>query len=104
MHYIEVSDPLPRTRRTSRKKVSSSSGRSSASRCSSRPSSLEVRQFGRWVSSEAGLISFAESSYRKMTLDCSGSLRPPGFFDGDPQLLKLAIQAYALGTAYEFDP
>ena len=25
-------------------------------------------------------------------------------FDGDPQLLKLAIQAYALGIAYEFDP
>jgi hypothetical protein len=25
-------------------------------------------------------------------------------FDGDPRLLKLAIQAYALGIAYEFDP
>jgi hypothetical protein len=25
-------------------------------------------------------------------------------FDGDPQLLRLAIQAYALGIAYEFDP
>jgi SNF2-related domain len=26
------------------------------------------------------------------------------FFTGDPQLLKLAVQAYALGIAYEFDP
>jgi hypothetical protein len=25
-------------------------------------------------------------------------------FDGDPQLLRLAVQAYALGIAYEFDP
>lgn len=25
-------------------------------------------------------------------------------FDGDPQLLKQAVQAYALGIAYEFDP
>jgi hypothetical protein len=25
-------------------------------------------------------------------------------FNGDPQLLKLAVQAYALGIAYEFDP
>jgi hypothetical protein len=32
-----------------------------------------------------------------------GSLTSRSFY-GDPQLLKLAVQAYALGIAYEFDP
>ncbi len=56
-----------------------------------------------------GLVGSRTHQFRRVQLSESdlGLLRiveTTRSFDGDPQLLKLAIQAYALGIAYEFDP
>jgi SNF2 family DNA or RNA helicase len=56
-----------------------------------------------------GLVGSRTHQFRRVQLseDDMGLLRiveTSQSFDGDPQLLKLTIQAYALGIAYEFDP
>lgn len=61
---------------------------------------------GRWT---LGLVGAQSERFRSVTLgeaDLS-SLTLIGAdhsFDGDPHLLRLALQAYALGIAWEFDP
>src|SRR5713101_5486799 len=56
-----------------------------------------------------GLVGSRTHQFRRVQLSVNdlGLLRiieTSRSFDGDPLLLKLAIQAYALGIAYEFDP
>ncbi len=59
-----------------------------------------------WV---AGLVGMQSERYRKVTLtvrDLEGLtiLDTRHTYDGDGQLLRLGLQAYSLGIAYEFDP
>src|ERR1700722_4913442 len=61
---------------------------------------------GSWV---AGLVGLQTEKFRRVTL--SGTdlaslaiLSAARSFDGDGNLLRLGIQAFALGIAYEFDP
>jgi len=61
---------------------------------------------GTWV---LGLVGTQSECYRKVTLTqhelSSLDIIDTVFtYDGDGQLLKLGIQAYSLGIAYEFDP
>lgn len=61
---------------------------------------------GTWV---VGLVGTKSDRFRRVTLTEHdlGSLRildSHQSFDGDPRLLRLGLQAYALGIAYEFDP
>lgn len=61
------------------------------------------------VSWTVGLVGTQTERFRKVTLtaDQVASLRvlePEYSFDGDGRLLRLGLQAYALGIAYEFDP
>jgi hypothetical protein len=59
-----------------------------------------------WI---VGLVGTQSERFRKVTLtaDQVASLQvlePEHSFDGDGRLLRLGLQAYALGIAYEFDP
>src|SRR5262247_380118 len=59
-----------------------------------------------WV---VGLVGMQTERYRKVTLTTDqlrhlAILDPRRSFDGDGRLLRLGLQAYALGIAYEFDP
>jgi superfamily II DNA or RNA helicase len=59
-----------------------------------------------WV---VGLVGLRSERFRKVTLTAADLatltvLHPQHSFDGDGRLLRLGIQAYALGIAYEFDP
>ncbi len=59
-----------------------------------------------WV---VGLAGTQSERFRKVTLtaadlDCLTVLDAEHSFDGDGRLLRLGLQAYALGIAYEFDP
>src|SRR5262245_56352656 len=59
-----------------------------------------------WV---VGLVGTRSERFRKVTLTAQQLqvltvLDPQYSFDGDGDLLRLGIQAYALGIAYEFDP
>jgi superfamily II DNA or RNA helicase len=59
-----------------------------------------------WV---VGLVGVQSERFRKVTLTAADLatltvLHPQHSFDGDGRLLRLGIQAYALGIAYEFDP
>ncbi len=59
-----------------------------------------------WV---AGLVGIQSERYRKVTLtsrdlDSLTILDSRSSYDGDGRLLRLGLQAYALGIAYEFDP
>ena len=61
---------------------------------------------GAWV---LGLVGSRSQKFRRVTLGPEevGLLRvleSVPSYDGDPQLLRLALQAHALGIAYEFDP
>jgi len=61
---------------------------------------------GGWV---VGLVGTRTERFRKVTLGAAdlGSLSAVSAglsFDGDGHLLRLGLQAYALGIAYEFDP
>jgi superfamily II DNA or RNA helicase len=61
---------------------------------------------GTWV---VGLVGTQSDRYRKVTLTQSDlqrlTIREPGHtYDGDGRLLRLGLQAYSLGIAYEFDP
>ena len=67
-----------------------------------------VRANGRW-SWVVGLVGTQSERFRKVTLtgaDLEGLtvLDAGCTFDGDGRLLRLGLQAYALGIAYEFDP
>ena len=75
----------------------------------SEPMQVEtVREAGpaAWV---LGLVGSRSQKFRRVTLgpDEMALLRvldSVPSYDGDPQLLRLALQAHALGIAYEFDP
>lgn len=59
-----------------------------------------------WV---LGLVGVQSERFRRVTLTIADLkqltiLEPGNSFNGDGRLLRLGIQAYALGIAYEFDP
>lgn len=59
-----------------------------------------------WV---VGLVGTQSERFRKVTLTAAELARltildAQHSFDGDGRLLRLGLQAYALGIAYEFDP
>lgn len=61
---------------------------------------------GSWV---VGLVGTQSERFRKVTLTADDLARLTVFetqseFNGDGRLLRLGLQAYALGIAYEFDP
>jgi superfamily II DNA or RNA helicase len=61
---------------------------------------------GTWI---AGLVGLQTERFRNVTLTTQDLLRlhiqdAASSFDGNGQLLRLGIQAYSLGIAYEFDP
>src|SRR6266568_870756 len=61
---------------------------------------------GRWT---LGLVGTHSERYRSVTLgeadlNLLTLIGGDHSFDGDPRLLRLGLQAYALGIAYEFDP
>ena len=61
---------------------------------------------GNWV---VGLVGVQSEKFRKVTLTAAdlerlAVLDSEHSFDGDGRLLRLGLQAYALGIAYEFDP
>src|SRR5437764_952003 len=67
-----------------------------------------VRSHGNdaWV---VGLVGTETERFRSVTLTVHDLktlkiLSPAGSYDGDGKLLRLGLQAYALGIAYEFDP
>jgi SNF2 family DNA or RNA helicase len=56
-----------------------------------------------------GLVGTRTERFRKVTITTADleslTIIQPGFtYDGDGQLLRLGLQAYSLGIAYEFDP
>ena len=60
-------------------------------------------------SAELGVVGTRTQLFRSVTLSAADlsrlkTVRPQARYDGDPKLLRLALQAYALGIAYEFDP
>jgi len=61
---------------------------------------------GTWV---VGLVGTQSERFRKVTLTAQDlanlTIRDAGFsYDGDGRLLRLGLQAYSLGIAWEFDP
>jgi hypothetical protein len=61
---------------------------------------------GRWV---VGLCGLSTEKFRKVTLTAADLAqlqvqRPQFTYRGDGQVLRIGIQAYSLGIAYEFDP
>ena len=61
---------------------------------------------GSWI---VGLVGIQSERFRKVTLTAediaSLTVHEPGFtYTGDGRLLRLGLQAHALGTAWEFDP
>ena len=56
-----------------------------------------------------GLVGTRTERFRNVTLSASDLnaltiLDPTATYDGDPSLLRLGLQAYSLGIAYDFDP
>jgi len=59
-----------------------------------------------WI---VGLVGTSSERFRKVTITAEDVKRltlldPQRSFNGDGRLLRLGLQAYALGIAYEFDP
>ena len=57
----------------------------------------------------AGLVGQNSGQFREVTLTAEdiaqlNAIDPNASYDGDGELLKLALQAYTLGIAHEFDP
>ena len=57
----------------------------------------------------AGLVGQNSGQFREVTLTAGdiaslNTIDPNASYDGDGELLKLALQAYSLGIAHEFDP
>jgi superfamily II DNA or RNA helicase len=75
----------------------------------SEPMRIETVQPNGPASWVVGLVGMQSERFRKVTLTASdlatlSILHPQHSFDGDGRLLRLGLQAYALGIAYEFDP
>jgi len=73
------------------------------------PMRVETVQANGTASWSVGLVGTNSERFRKVTitaadLDRLTVLDPQQSFNGDGRLLRLALQAYALGIAYEFDP
>jgi superfamily II DNA or RNA helicase len=71
-----------------------------------RVETVQVTGPGSWV---VGLVGTRSERFRKVTLTAADLdrltiLDARHSFDGDGRLLRLGLQAYALGIAYEFDP
>src|SRR5262249_46366448 len=59
-----------------------------------------------WI---VGLVGMTSERFRKVTMTAEDlrrvtMLEPQRSFNGDGRLLRLGLQAYALGIGYEFDP
>jgi superfamily II DNA or RNA helicase len=61
---------------------------------------------GTWTVGLAGQQSerFVSATLSQADLSSLKILRPSATFDGDPTTLRLGLQAYQLGVAYEYDP
>ena len=75
----------------------------------SEPMRVETAREGAAGSWTVGLVGTQTERFRKVTLTAddltSLTIQQPGFvYDGDGALLRLGLQAYALGIAWEFDP
>ena len=75
----------------------------------SEPMRVETAREGAAGSWTVGLVGTQTERFRKVTLTAddltSLTIHQPGFaYDGDGALLRLGLQAYALGIAWEFDP
>src|SRR5262245_39965601 len=75
----------------------------------SEPMRVETVQANGPASWIVGLVGMQTERFRKATLTEADLatltiLHPQCSFDGDGRLLRLGLQAYALGIAYEFDP
>jgi superfamily II DNA or RNA helicase len=75
----------------------------------SEPMRVETVQANGLASWVVGLVGTQSERFRKVTLteadlDRLTVLDAERSFDGDGRLLRLGLQAYALGIAYEFDP
>ena len=73
------------------------------------PMRVEVVQSNGVASWMVGLVGTNSERYRKVTISADDLERlmvidPRHSFNGDGRLLRLGLQAYALGIAYEFDP
>ena len=73
------------------------------------PMRIETVQANGPASWVVGLVGTQSERFRKVTLTAADSKRltildAQRSFDGDGRLLRLGLQAYALGIAYEFDP
>src|SRR3990170_6712265 len=71
-----------------------------------RVETLQANGPASWV---VGLVGTQSERFRKVTLTGTDFDRltvhdAEHSFDGDGRLLRLGLQAYALGIAYEFDP
>lgn len=71
-----------------------------------RVETIQANGPGTWI---VGLVGTQSERFRKVTLTTSELqqlkiLDARHSFDGDGRLLRLGLQAYALGIAYEFDP
>ena len=75
----------------------------------SEPMRVETVRAAGHVTWIAGLVGTQSERFRNVTLTAQDIetltiLDTQSTFDGDGQLLRLGLQAYALGIAYEFDP
>ncbi len=75
----------------------------------SEPMRVETVQSNGPASWVVGLVGLQSERFRKVTLTAKDLDRltfmyPQSSFDGNGRLLRLGLQAYALGIAYEFDP
>jgi superfamily II DNA or RNA helicase len=73
------------------------------------PMRVETVQSNGAASWIVGLVGANSERFRKVTMSAEDLLRltvldPSHSFNGDGRLLRLGLQAYALGIAYEFDP
>ena len=73
------------------------------------PMRVETVQANGSASWVVGLVGASSERFRKVTLSTDDlqrltALEPQHSFKGDGRLLRLGLQAYALGIAYEFDP
>src|ERR1700693_1958390 len=71
-----------------------------------RVETVEASGSASWV---VGLVGTQSERFRRVTITADDLKRlkivdPRSSFDGDGRLLRLGLQAYALGIAYEFDP
>jgi SNF2 family DNA or RNA helicase len=71
-----------------------------------RVESVQPNGAASWI---VGLVGANSERFRKVTMTADDLMRltvldPTQSFNGDGRLLRLGLQAYALGIAYEFDP